>query len=117
MRENIVIVTGYSKAPQNTVMYQSHKFMGMILEIDRYTHEIVDVEVTVITKLVKDFFKEILVGINIIEELDEGIKRIENNYFAPSQTAMIAALKNCWQRYCDSILNNKSEAKEVNDFA
>lgn len=105
MIKNSVIVTAYSKAPKNTVMYENNKMMGMVLEIDAETHEIIDVEVTVITDLVKNFFKKILIGINLVDELDVAIERIEDSYITATQTAMVIALKNCRQRYCDAKLS------------
>lgn len=102
MKNNTVLVTAYSKAPRETAMYENNKLMGVVVEVDLETHEIVDVEVTVMTILAKDFFKKLLIGINLVEELDEATDLLKNHYFTASTTALIVALKNVRQRYLDT---------------
>lgn len=96
-----VLLTAYSKAPQGTSMYEKFKYSGLVLEIDKRNHLIVDVEVTFITKLAQDFFKRLMVGTDFSKDLNIVIEKIKDNYLAPSQQSIIVALKVAYQRYWD----------------
>lgn len=102
-----ILVTGYSKAPQGTSMYEVFKHAGIVLEVDIETHEIVDVEFTFIADLTKRFFRKLIVGFRLDQELDLLIQRIQNHYFAPSQQAIIVALRSAAQRYWDFLEKKK----------
>lgn len=110
MKVNTALVTAYSKAPRDTAMYENNKLMGVVVEVNLESHEIIDVEVTVITTLAKNFFKKLLIGVNLVEELDEATELIKNHYFTASTTALIVALKNVRQRYLDT----RSELEKLN---
>ncbi|ARF15698.1 hypothetical protein SporoS204_07310 [Sporosarcina ureae] len=84
-------------------MYERFKHAGLVMEIDKETHRIVDVEFTFITSLASNYFSKLLVDSNFYDELDEIIERIKKNFIAPSQQSVIVALKNAHQRYCDEI--------------
>lgn len=99
-----LIVTAYSKAPQNTTMYENNKFMGIVLEINKETHVIVNAEATLITQVAKDYFKRLLVGVNFKEDITPVLESIKENYLAPSQNSMIVALKVAHQRYLDNCM-------------
>ncbi|MEI3614397.1 DUF3870 domain-containing protein [Pseudogracilibacillus sp. SO30301A] len=101
-----VLITAYSKAPQGTPMYEKFKYSGIVLEIDKTSHLVVDIEVTFITKLAQDFFKRLMVGADFSSDLDSTIEKIKKNYYAPSQQSIIVALKVAHQRYWDEIKKN-----------
>lgn len=111
MEAETLIVTAYAKAPQNTAMYENNKHMGIVLEIDKKTHKIVDVEVTVMTEIVKNYFRKKMVGMNFKESIDSFIEDIKENYHAPSQNSMIVAVKIAHQRYHDNCLTKKNKYK------
>jgi len=100
---NTVLVTGYAKAPQGTSMYEIYKYAGIVLEIDRETHVIVEAEFTVVTGLTQSFFKKLLVGYCLVGGLEDLIEKIRRKYFAPSQQAIIVALQAAVQRYWDNV--------------
>ena len=95
-------------------MYENNKYMGMILEIHKESHVIVDVEVTVITQVVKNYFKKLLIGVNFKDDLNPIIDIIKENYHAPSQNSMIVALKVAHQRYNDINGEGNTEASSDN---
>ncbi|WP_067724965.1 DUF3870 domain-containing protein [Oceanobacillus damuensis] len=96
-----VLVTGYAKAPQGTSMYENYKHAGIILVINTETNKIENASFTFISELTTTFFQNLLVGYDLSNGLDELIKRIQNHYLAPSQQAVIVALKSAAQRYWD----------------
>ncbi|MEW6242925.1 MAG: DUF3870 domain-containing protein [Bacillota bacterium] len=97
-----VLVTGYSKAPQGTVMHEVYRLCGVVLEIDPETNVIVDAELTFITDLAQRFFHKLIVGYNLSDGIDGLVERIRKRYLAPSDEAMIAALKTAIQRFMET---------------
>lgn len=100
---NTVLVTAYAKAPQGTSMYEAYKYAGIVLEVDKTTHRIVDAEFTFITSLAQRFFNRMLVGFDMTSNIDTVIKRIEEHYYAPSANSVIVALKSAQKRYLERI--------------
>ncbi|MGM8365561.1 DUF3870 domain-containing protein [Virgibacillus sp. W0181] len=103
-----VLVTGYSKAPQGTSMYEVYRHAGIVLEVEVDTHKILDVEFTMVAELTKNFFKKIVVGYSLEDGLDNLIDRIKECYFAPSQQAIIVALQSANQRYWEYVKLNQN---------
>jgi hypothetical protein len=95
------LITGYSKAPQGTSMYERYKYSGIILEIDKKTSIIQAADFTFVTGLAKDYFSRLLVGTELSEGIDPILIKIKENYHAPSQQSVIVALKAAYQRYFD----------------
>ncbi len=102
---NTLLVTAYAKAPQGTAMYEIYKHAGIVLEIDKKTHKIIDAEFTFITELAQNFFKRMLIDFDFTADINILIKRIEDHYMAPSSGAVIVALKSAQKRYLEKITN------------
>ncbi|MEK3980120.1 DUF3870 domain-containing protein [Psychrobacillus sp. FSL K6-2836] len=100
---NTLLVTAYAKAPQGTAMYETYKHAGIVLEIDKLTHKIVDAEFTFITELAQNFFKRMLIDFDFTTDINILIERIEEHYMAPSSGAVIVALKSAQKRYLEKI--------------
>lgn len=104
MRElKTVFLTGYAQAPKGTHLFEMGSTIGVMLEVDRETHLVVDIESTFVTDLANDYFKRVLVGFNFKSQLNEMIESIEHNMFIPSASSLIVALKIAHQRYMDTI--------------
>lgn len=102
---NTLLVTAYAKAPQGTAMYEIYKHAGIVLEIDKQTHKIIDAEFTFITELAQNFFKRMLIDFDFTADINILIERIEDHYMAPSSGAVIVALKSAQKRYLERIAN------------
>lgn len=102
-KNDTIMVTAYAKAPQNTSMFEVYKYIGIVLEIDRNSREIVNAEFTVITDLAKDYLKRLFIGYNMDDGVEGIIKRIESSYFAPSTNSFNVALKSVFRRYEDIV--------------
>ncbi|MEK5217148.1 DUF3870 domain-containing protein [Psychrobacillus sp. FSL H8-0487] len=100
---NTLLVTAYAKAPQGTAMYEIYKHAGIVLEIDKQTHKIVDAEFTFITKLAQNFFQRMLIDFDFTTDINVLIERIEEHYIAPSSGAVIVALKSAQKRYLEKL--------------
>lgn len=97
-----VLVTAYAKAPKGTAMYEVFQHAGIVLEVDIETDIIVDAEFTFITDLAKDYLRRLLAGHRLTPEADDLPTLIACHYMAPSQQAVVVALKIACQRYFDS---------------
>ncbi|KOS66377.1 hypothetical protein AEA09_16640 [Lysinibacillus contaminans] len=102
-----ILVTAYAKAPQGTSMYEMYKHAGIVLEIDKETHKIIDAEFTFITGLAQNFFKRMLVGFDFTSNIDELIARIDEHYYAPSSGSVAVALQSAQKRYLEKIQKSK----------
>lgn len=100
---NSILVTAYAKAPQGTSMYESYKYIGIVLEVNKETHRIIETEFTFITHLAQRFFNSLLIGINLTEPLEPVIENIQSHYFAPSSGSIVVALRNAQKRYLEKI--------------
>lgn len=108
MRElNTIFVSGYTQSPKGTKMHETGSTVGVMLEIDKRSHHIVDAECTFITGLARVYFKKILVGYNFKDDLEEIIATIENYMFIPSVGSIIVATRIAHQRYVDSVISKK----------
>ena len=103
-RSSTNLVTAYAKAPQGTSMYESYKHVGVVLEVDCATHQVVEAEFTFITDLAQRFFNKLLIGVDLTASLDPVIEQIQNHYFAPSTGSFVVALKNAQKRYLEKVL-------------
>jgi hypothetical protein len=102
-----ILVTGYSKAPQGTAMYEVYKYTGIVLEINKKTHTIENVEFSFVAELTKEYFEKLLIGYNLEKGLEKLIYRIKQHYLAPSQQSVIVALQSAVQRYWDFLKTAK----------
>lgn len=100
-----VLITAYAKAPQSTSMYENFKYAGIVLEIHKESHIILNAEFTFVTKLAQDYFKRIIVGYDFSQDIQPIIETIKSDFLAPSQQSVIVALKIAHQRYKDSLEN------------
>lgn len=105
-----VLVTGYAKAPLGTAMQEVYRYAGIVLEIDPQTDTIVDAEFTFITDLARRYLRRLLVGYSLRQGLDPLVERICSHYFAPSQQAIIVALRAAVQRYQERSQRSASRA-------
>lgn len=98
-----ILLTAYAKAPQGTSMHEVYKHAGIVLEITKETHLIVDAEFTFVTQLAQKYFKDLLIGYDFSQPLDDLIIRVQEHYYAPSTGSVVVALKTAHQRYIESI--------------
>lgn len=97
-------MTAYSKAPQGSAMYERFKHSGLVLEIEKETHLIRNVEFTFVTNLAQQYLEQLVVGANFYTDLELLITRIQEHFLAPSQQSIIVALKNAHQRFVDEVI-------------
>ncbi|ETI65862.1 DUF3870 domain-containing protein [Neobacillus vireti] len=99
-----VFISAYAKAPQNTPMYENNKQIGVMLEIHKQNHIVVNVDATFITALAKDYIKRLIVGTDFSKDISPLITDVENDCIIQSQQALVVALKVAHQKYHDNFL-------------
>ena len=101
MSDKTVLVSGYAQAPRGTGMAEMMTWIGVILEIDCQTHEIVKADGTFVTELARDFFKRHMVGYRMTDGLEGLLDKIKKHYNTPSKSALQVALQAAFQRYVE----------------
>lgn len=107
-----IMVTGYAKAPQGTSMYEQFRHAGVVLEIDPATETIVDAEFTFVTQLAQRFCRGMVIGYRLGKGLEPLVADFRTRYAAPSQQAVIMALRVAVQRYHE----HRSGATKVSEL-
>ena len=98
-----IFVTGYAQAPKGTRLFDAGHTIGVMLEIEKKTHIIVNADCTFVTDLARDYFKRLIVGYNLLDDIETIIELVKVHIFIPSTQSMIVALRITHQRYVDSI--------------
>lgn len=103
MSENCtVLVSGYAQAPRGTGMSETMTWIGVVLEIDLRTHEIVAADATFVTDLARDFFRRTVLGYRLTDGLEGLTALIENRIHTPSKNSLQTALQAAFQRYVEA---------------
>lgn len=103
MKLDTLLITAYAKAPQSTAYYERYKYIGVILEINKESHNVVTADATFMTETAREFFKKLVIGTNFKEDISELLEDVKEQYVAPSQNSLVVALKIAHQRYADKI--------------
>jgi len=92
--------TGYARLPSGITASEMGKIVGLGLEIDATTREIVTADCTLATTVGRDFVRRLLVGWRLDADLDHLIHCIEARYHGNAQKALIAALRAAHEKFC-----------------
>jgi len=103
-----VVVSGHAIAPQGTVLYETKKMITMVLEIDWETGIILNAETTFMTSLCNNFFKEIVLGKNIPDDIDMIKERVQRDMNVDSKKALLKAF---------SVVSERFQLAKMNEFA
>lgn len=98
-----ILCVGYAKPPTGIAVGEVYKVMGVGLEVDPKTGEIINVSCTLVTQLAQDFIASLLVGHNMNEGWERLGGYIEKRYLAPEKKALVAAIKSACERYRDYV--------------
>ena len=104
------LVTAYAKAPQGTSLYESYNHVGVVLEVDCVTHQIIESEFTFVTNLAQRFFNFSFSPLNrIVDFCDSNIfsKSINSKLSNPIISVFIS-----WKKFDFRSLNFKWSLSE-----
>lgn len=105
--KNTIYITGIAHSNNSdpiTVKYNIF-FLGVI--INKSTSEIVDLACNAISPTTVEFIKSIIVGNNIINDIQEIISEIQERFFGTAQKALIVALKDVHNKYLIELKKHK----------
>ncbi len=92
-----IFVTGYAE-PTDDQKNNFNEVAGLSLIILRKDESIIDADVSTNSTLLKQFFKEIILGKNI-NNIKEVIRQFDNYNLGHDKEIIISALKNAYDRY------------------
>lgn len=98
MTEKTIFITGYAKLPNGITAQQLYSVVAIGLLVDRETGIIVDADCTLVTSTGKKFFRENVLGKNIIDY--NSIEKIFlDRYFGSAKKAILSALRICSDKF------------------
>jgi hypothetical protein len=92
------ILAAHAQVPQGTDIYEVHKFITLVIEVDLETGEIVDSMVPMYCQLTNGFIVKILKG-KSLDNADEILKEVEERVHTSTKRALMTAMKEIFNRY------------------
>ena len=108
MEPDEIFVTGYAKLPKGITAAEFYKVIAVGLIIDRQTGTILDGDCSLVTRVAKEFFRELVVGKNI-DNYEEIHSLFMKKYYGSAKKALISALKICSEKYKQILENSSGE--------
>ncbi|MBC7082564.1 MAG: DUF3870 domain-containing protein [Firmicutes bacterium] len=90
---------GYAKLPTGITAEELYKVVGVGLEIDPATGEIVDADCTLATATAKKVFRQIITGRRINADMEAIVGDLRAYYHGAAQKALITALRAIREKY------------------
>lgn len=97
--EDSIFVTGVAKVSKDDAINALYGALSLSMVIDLHTNRIIDVNANVVMKETNQFLKAILVGKNIVTDVDAMCDTLRRRFLALSQKAVIVALRDAQNRY------------------
>ncbi|HHY39504.1 MAG TPA: DUF3870 domain-containing protein [Clostridia bacterium] len=96
---NTIFLTGYARLPAGITASELYRVVGIGIEVDAVTSEIVSADCTLATEVGRNFFSRLVVGKRLDEEFDKIVEEIERRYQGNAQKALITALRISREKY------------------
>ena len=97
--DSTIFLTGTAKPGKEDAINTVYSVFSLCLFIDTKTDCIVNVACTTVMDETEDFIRMLLLGRNIVAEMDATVDTIKKRFFALVQKTLIAALKDAQNRY------------------
>jgi len=107
--------SGHAQLPSGYDLYETTKFVSVIMSIDIETGKILEAHVPIYHKMHDDFFCELVTGKSMETDLEYILKEIEYRFHTPSKRALITAIQTLHNRYIivrEKYLKSKSEKQK-----
>lgn len=98
-KENTILVVGQAKPSREDAIYSLHGEFYISLVVERDTGRILDVECNTILSVTRNFVASMLIGKNLVTDMEFLEREIRTRYFALTQKPLIACLKDASNRY------------------
>ena len=94
-----IFVTGVAKVSRDDVINSMYGTFSLSLVIDRKTGDILHCSANMIMADTISFLQDILIGKNLLNDMDKLVQELRQRFLALSQKAVIAALKDAQNHY------------------
>jgi hypothetical protein len=92
---DVVLISGYARLPDTVAGRHQYERLGVVLAVERSTGRIVAADSTLITELAREFFRVLVEGLSIYDDLAEIVHRVQTRYAGQSGAALATALRRC----------------------
>lgn len=99
VRDDTILVGGYAQFPFGTTGNEVYKFLGIGLEVDPQSGEIVNVASTFLCQMTQDFLYHLLIGHNLNKGMEEPIAVFKRRYYGKGKKAIISAMMEAYGNY------------------
>lgn len=106
--KNTIYILGTARIGKNdpiSAMYEIF-FVGII--VDRDSSEIIDITCNMVRDVTTDFIRSILVGYNLLNDMDDIVYSIQDRFYGMAQKSVIAAVKDARNKLVMIKNDNKS---------
>ncbi|MDY2647590.1 MAG: DUF3870 domain-containing protein [Pyramidobacter porci] len=97
--DSTIFLTGQARPGKEDAISTVYSVFSLCLFIDTKTDCIVNVACTTVMDETEDFIRKLLLGKNIVTELEAMIVSLRQRFFALVQKTLIVALKDAQNRY------------------
>ncbi len=98
-RDQTIFLTGYARLPAGITASKVSDVVGVGVEVEPETGNIVDAECTLSTALARDFFRRLVVGRSLDTDFPGIVRSLERRYHGSAQKALVTALKTVLEKY------------------
>ncbi|WP_026119287.1 DUF3870 domain-containing protein [Nocardiopsis ganjiahuensis] len=95
----VVLISGYARLPDSVASHSQYQRLGVVLAVDTADGRIVAADTTLLTDLAKDFFRALVEGASVTEDIAEIVQRVQTRYAGQSGAALTTALRRCLETY------------------
>ena len=92
-RRDTLFFTGYAKLPAGITATEMFRVVGIGLEVEARTGEIIAADCTLVTEVGRRFFANLVEGRRLDEDFAILVNEVERRYYGNAQKAIITALK------------------------
>ena len=85
--------TGYARLPAGITASEMFRVVGIGLEVDPDTGEVIEADCTLATEVGRRFFSRLVEGQRLDEDFQCIVREVEERYQGNAQKAMVTALK------------------------
>jgi len=96
---NTIFITGSAKPSNEDAIKNVYQVFSLSLIVDTRTDIIVDLCCTAVMSKTEDFIRDMLVGVNLVTEVNDAVKTIRRRFMALVQKTLIVALRDAQNRY------------------
>lgn len=95
---NTIYVVGHARLPAETTAKHVYEILSLGLALDKDTKKILEVSCTTLPPYGNEFIREILLGKNLVEDLNKIFDEIRSRFICRTRNALLAALDDLLKR-------------------